>query len=177
MAIRRRKIRELVRTLLAEGGIKTAPVPVWEIARAKGARIVVKSLEGDLAGFLYRDASQQIIGVNTQNAPVRQNFTVAHELAHLLLHDQEEQLHLDRSFSTVRLRDDLSSQGTDDAEKEANLFAAELLMPEEFLRRDLATRSTLDLYDEEFLPELARKYGVSVQALTFRLQYLGYIEG
>ena len=107
---------------------------------------------------------------------MRQNFTVAHELGHLLLHDQD-QLHVDRAFPTVRLRDDVSSQGIDDAEKEANLFAAEILMPERFLKGDLADRSAIDLYDEEFLPELARRYGVSVQALMFRLQYLGYIEG
>ncbi len=74
------------------------------------------------------------------------------------------------------LRDDTSSQGIDDAEKEANLFAAEILMPEEFLRKDLAGRSTLDLYDENYLPQLAQTYGVSVQAFMFRLQYLRYIE-
>jgi len=176
MAVRRRKIRELAQKLVMEAGTTEAPVPVWEIARAKGARIVPDSLEGDLSGFLYRDASQKVIGVNTQHAPVRQNFTVAHELAHLLLHDQE-QLHVDRAFPTVRLRDDVSSQGIDDAEKEANLFAAELLMPVGFLRQDLAGRNTLDLYDEDYIPELAQKYGVSVQALMFRLQYLGYIEG
>ena len=176
MAIRRRKIRELVQTLLTEAKVTEAPVPVWEIARKIGARIVVESLDGDLSGFLYRDASQKIIGVNTQHASVRQNFTVAHELAHLLLHDQE-QLHLDRAFSTVRLRDDVSSQGVDGDEIEANLFAAEILMPEGFLRRDLSGQRTLDLYEEDLIPELARKYGVSVQALMFRLQYLGYIEG
>lgn len=76
----------------------------------------------------------------------------------------------------MRLRDDTSSQGVEDAEKEANLFAAEILMPGKFLRDDLAAHSTIDLYDEDLIPELARKYGVSVQALTFRLQYLGYIE-
>lgn len=176
MAVRRRKIHELVQTLLTESKTTQAPVPVWEIARAKGARIAVDSLEGDLSGFLFRDTSQKVIGVNTHHAPVRQNFTVAHELAHLLLHDQE-QLHVDRAFPTVRLRDDVSSQGIDDAEKEANLFAAELLMPADFLKRDLTGRSALDLYDEEFIPALAKKYGVSVQALMFRLQYLGYIEG
>lgn len=176
MAVRRRKIKELVETLLVEAKITKAPVPVWEIARTKGARIAVDSLEGDLSGFLFRDTSQKVIGVNTQHAPVRQTFTVAHELAHLLLHDQE-QLHLDRGFPTVRLRDDISSQGIDDAEKEANLFAAELLMPEKFLKHDLARHIPLDLYDEGAIPDLARKYGVSVQALTFRLQYLGYIEG
>jgi Zn-dependent peptidase ImmA (M78 family) len=49
-------------------------------------------------------------------------------------------------------------------------------MPEEFLRKDLAGRSTLDLYDENYIPQLAQTYGVSVQAFMFRLQYLGYIE-
>lgn len=175
MAVRRRKIRELVETLLREAKVTEAPVPVWEIARAKGARIAVDSLEGDLSGFLFHDSNQKVIGVNTHHASVRQNFTVAHELGHLLLHDQEE-LHVDRAFPTVRLRDDVSSQGIDDAEKEANLFAAELLMPHEFLQSDLAGRTPLDLYDENFVPELACKYGVSVQAFMFRLQYLGYIE-
>ena len=94
----------------------------------------------------------------------------------MLLHDQE-QLHLDRAFPTVRLRNDVSSQGVNDAEKEANLFAAEMLMPEKFLRHDLAGRASLDLYDEDYIPQLAQKYGVSVQALMFRLQYLGYVEG
>ena len=175
MAVRRRKIRELVDTLLREAKVTEAPVPVWEIARERGARIAVDSLEGDLSGFLFRDSHQKVIGVNTHHASVRQNFTIAHELGHLLLHDQE-QLHVDRAFPTVRLRDDTSSQGVDDAEKEANLFAAELLMPHAFLRRDVAAQNTLDLYDDSFVPELAARYGVSVQALMFRLQYLGYIE-
>jgi Zn-dependent peptidase ImmA (M78 family) len=175
MAVRRRKIRELVATLLREANVNEAPVPVWEIARRRGARIAVDSLEGDLSGFLFRDSNQKVIGVNTHHASVRQNFTIAHELGHLLLHDQE-QLHVDRAFPSVRLRDDVSSQGVDDAEKEANLFAAELLMPHEFVRRDVAHHNTLDLYDDNFVPQLAAKYGVSVQALMFRLQYLGYIE-
>ena len=175
MAVRRRKIREMVEELLQKADIAEAPIPVWDIARARGARIALESLEGDLSGFFYRKGSQTVIGVNTQQAPVRQNFTVAHELGHMLLHDQD-QLHLDRAFPTVRLRDDVSSQGVEDAEKEANLFAAELLMPVKFLNRDLAAYGAIDLYDENIVPGLAKKYGVSVQALTFRLQYLGYIE-
>lgn len=175
MAVRRRKIRDLVEALLAQSQVSEPPVPVWDIARRSGARLAVESLDGDLSGFLYRDADQRVIGVNTQHAPVRQNFTVAHELGHLLLHDQE-QLHLDRAFSTLRLRDPLSSEGVDEAEKEANLFAAELLMPPEFLRADLAGQDALDLYDEDLIPQLAERYKVSVQALTFRLQYLGYVE-
>ena len=118
MAIRRRKIQTLIESLLVENGITEAPVPVSQIAKAKGARIFVDSLQGDLSGFLYRDKDKVVIGVNSHHAKARMNFTIAHELGHLLLHDQEP-LHVDHDFR-VRLRDDESSKGTDEAEREAN---------------------------------------------------------
>jgi Zn-dependent peptidase ImmA (M78 family) len=174
MAIRRRRIEFLVQELLATHNVTEAPVPVERIAKAKGARIFYQSLEDDVSGFLYRDKAQSVIGVNTHHSPARQNFTTAHELAHLLLHDQE-QLHVDREFR-VRLRDDVSSQGTNEAEREANLFAASLLLPKEFLKADLASKEYVDLLDDRFLHEIARKYGVSTQALVNRLKNLGYIQ-
>ncbi|MNC97496.1 hypothetical protein D3C83_151680 [compost metagenome] len=81
---------------------------------------------------------------------------------------------MDHGFR-IRLRDDVSSQGTDHAEREANYFAASLLMPKAFLKSDLAGTDSLDLLDDDFLHELSRKYGVSVQALLNRLKNLGYI--
>ena len=158
----------MVGTLLAESGVVEAPVPISKIAKAKGARIFVDSLEGDLSGFLYRDKDQAVIGVNTRHHPVRQNFTIGHELGHYLLHDQE-QLHVDHEFR-VRLRNDVSSQGTDEAEREANFFAASLLMPKAFLEADLEKEVYVDLLDDEFLHGLSRKYGVSTQALVNRLK-------
>ncbi len=175
MAIQRKRIRALVHDLLASSAVTRAPVPVRKIARSQGARIVLKSLEGDLSGFLYRDENQATIGVNTHHAPVRQDFTIAHELGHLLLHDQQDPLHVDHKFS-ARLRSDVSSQGTDEGEMEANHFAAELLMPHEFIAADLAQVHAVDLCDEELLPALARKYCVSVQALQYRLMNLGFIK-
>lgn len=174
MAIRKRRIQAMTAVLLAENGITQAPVLVSKIAKAKGARIFVDALEGDLSGFLYRDRDQAVIGVNTSHSPARQNFTIAHELGHLLLHDQE-QLHVDREFR-VRLRSDVSSQGTDEAEQEANFFAASLLMPREFIERDLENEEYVDLLDDDFLNGLARKYGVSAQALAIRLKTLGYMQ-
>ncbi len=174
MAIRRRRIETIAQMLLNESNVTEAPVPVSQIARAKGARIYLNSLDGDLSGFLYRDTSQAVIGVNTSHSPTRQNFTLAHELGHLLFHDQE-QLHVDHEFR-VRLRNDVSSQGIDEAEQEANFFAASLLMPREFIERDLASTEYVDLLDDDFLHGLARKYGVSSQALAIRLKTLGYIQ-
>ena len=163
----------MIEELLSSYKINEAPVPVERIAKAKGARIFYQSLEDNMSGFLYRDKRQAVIGVNTHHAPARQNFTTAHELGHLLLHDQE-QLHVDHEFR-VRLRDDVSSQGTDDDEREANFFAASLLMPKQFLEEDLASEEFVDLLDDDFLSELARKYGVSSQALVNRLKNLDYI--
>jgi Zn-dependent peptidase ImmA (M78 family) len=162
----------MVRELLAENGIKQAPVPVTRIAKACGVQISHSSLEGDLSGFLYLKNKQALIGVNTHHAPVRQNFTIAHELGHFLLHNQEEQIHVDHGFRGFR-RNTLSSEGTDAGEREANFFAATLLMPEEFLDADI--EDEIDLFDDDFLYNLARKYGVSTQALVNRLKYLGYI--
>ena len=174
MSIRRSKIKTAIENLLAKNGITKAPVPVARIAKACGARIFIDSLEGDLSGFLYRDKEEAVIGVNSHHSQTRQNFTIAHELGHLLLHDQE-QLHVDHEFR-VRLRNDVSSQGTDEAEREANLFAASLLMPEHFIERDLEDEVYIDFLDDDFFQALARKYGVSNQALVNRLKNLGHIQ-
>jgi Zn-dependent peptidase ImmA (M78 family) len=171
--VRKKRIEAVVQALLMERDVRQAPVPVSKIAKAKGARIFADSLEGDLSGFLYRDKNQVVIGVNTRQPSVRQNFTIGHELGHLLFHEQHP-LHVDHEFR-VRLRDDVSGQGTDDAEREANFFAASLLMPRDFLAADLAREDYVDLVDDGFLRSLAKKYGVSTQALVNRLKNLGYI--
>ena len=175
MAVRRKYIRSLVGRLLEAHGIKSGPVQVGEIASALGIWVQYEPTEDELSGFLLRDLSRQktIIGVNDCHHPNRQRFTLAHELGHFLLHEQEK-LHVDRQFQ-VNLRDGNSSKGESEEEKEANLFAAELLMPVRFIQQDLAEVDTLDLEHDDMLTELAKKYKVSVQAMTFRLAYLGYI--
>ncbi|MBM4001765.1 MAG: ImmA/IrrE family metallo-endopeptidase [Planctomycetes bacterium] len=103
-----------------------------------------------------------------------QRFTIGHELGHYLLHDQEG-IHIDRRFE-IKLRNAKSSEGIDDEEKEANLFSAELLLPNSFLDSDIAKVVPVDLEDEESLTRLAAMYGVSTQALIFRLAHLGHVQ-
>ena len=68
----------------------------------------------------------------------------------------------------------MSARGEDDKEKEANLFAAELLMPAKFLRQKLEGKRLDLLDDSDFLEKLASKYKVSSQALSFRFSNLRY---
>jgi Zn-dependent peptidase ImmA (M78 family) len=174
--VRRKHIRSMVDRLLTEHRIRSAPVPVAAIAKALGVEVHLAPAENDLSGFLYRDRKRKltIIGVNADHHPNRQSFTAAHELGHFLLHDFDD-VHVDRQFK-VWLRNETSSQGTDTEEKEANLFAAELLMPAKFLVNDIEQISAFDLLDEAIIQDLAGRYGVSSQAMTFRLAYLGYVQ-
>lgn len=171
MAIRLTRIRREVKELLERFDITEPPVPVHKIARGCGARIVRVSGEDneDISGFLY-PGTRPVIGVNKDQASVRQRFTIAHELGHLLLHEHE-QVHVDREFR-VRLRSGVSSQGIDKDEMEANRFAAELLMPIESLRQDIEERE-FTFTDDDALWLLAKRYGVSAQAMAFRLNALG----
>lgn len=63
-------------------------------------------------------------------------------------------------------------------EREANLFALLLLMPEKHLRNDLKDIGTLDLLDnsDEKIAKLADKYKVTSVMMTMRLVIL-YNEG
>lgn len=170
MSVRSAQITKKVNELLGKFTVETPPVPIRKIARGCGARIV-KIFDADMDGFLYREGSEIIIGVNKDQAPVRQRFTIAHEVGHLLLHEHNE-VHIDRGFQ-VRLRNGVSAQGINTEEMEANRFAAELLMPISLLRLDLESRY-FDLADDQSLRELAKRYGVSTQAITIRLNGLGY---
>ena len=54
-------------------------------------------------------------------------------------------------------------------DSEANAFAMELLMPENWLRRDVAKMGGIDIEDDKKVKKLAERYKVSVQAMTVRL--------
>lgn len=172
MAIRRKHIRDLVEKLLETWKIDSLPIPVSEIAVALGIQVQYEPAKDDLSGFLLRDLRHQkaIIGVNKDHSPNRQRFTIAHELGHFLLH-KHEKIHVDRRFQ-IQLRDGNSSK----EEREANLFAAELLIPVQFIQKEFAAIEGLDLEDDSAIAQLAKNYQVSTQAMTFRLSYLGYIQ-
>jgi Zn-dependent peptidase ImmA (M78 family) len=120
MAIRRKHIRTTASQLLRSNGIESAPVEVEKIAKYLGVRVQYEPTDDDLSGFLLRDLSRNkaIIGVNDKHSETRKRFTVAHELGHFILHEHEN-LHVDKRFM-IQLRDEKSSKGEFEDEKEAN---------------------------------------------------------
>ncbi len=162
------KIRAMAEEILGRSGVKKAPVPVEQVAGLLGATVKYSPFDGELAGVLVRGDGRVVIGVNNSHHTNRQRFTIAHECGHLLLHEGEA--YVDKSFR-VNLRDDKSSMAIDPEEIEANRFAAELLMPYRMLVEDLQNQE-IDLENEIAIASLARKYRVSLQAMTHRIANL-----
>ena len=176
MNIRRKLILRHVAEILENQDVVAPPVKIESIVKAHGVTIVHVDESDENSGFLYREpkTGKVVLGVNSNHAPVRQRFTLAHELGHLLLHSSQP-VHVDGKGMgfQVHLRNELSGEGTKRSEVEANLFAAELLMPRDMLRLELAGVQTLmTLDDEGLIAELAEKYEVSQMALSIRLSQL-----
>lgn len=165
------QIQSSTSRLLQLAGVNEPPVPVERIARLLGAQLRYVPFEGDLSGLLFQEQGRIIIGVNELHPKARQRFTIAHELGHLELHHQSE-LHIDHNYR-ILLRSERSSQAIDPEEIEANTFAAELLIPQAMLEKDIGEQA-IDYEDDEMIRTLARRYKVSLQAMIFRLTNLGF---
>lgn len=165
--IARTRAWEAARELLRESGVDKPPVPVERIARRLKADVRYEPFDGELSGMLIREGKRVIIGVNASHPKTRQRFTIAHELGHMWMHDEQHPVHVDRGFP-VRRRDARSSRAVDVYEMEANGFAAELLMPAAMLERDLKGKDP-DYDDDELTRRLANRYKVSLQAMAVRL--------
>lgn len=174
---------KMARQVLEEAKVRSAPVRIEQIAK-RYAHLVWRYLPADVSGMLVPLAAETstlrwAIVVNQENAEVRQRFTIAHELGHLLLHRYTTP-HADAGYK-VRFRDQKSSAGSVREEIEANQFAAELLMPEDLILSHLETIG-FDYTSPEVettatmrkLFRIANKYEVSTQALSFRIANLAH---
>lgn len=156
------------------------PIDVKKIADFLEAEIYERGFEKEdaISGMLALDDKHTVIVVNKTHTNERKRFTIAHEIGHLMLHNYREP-YIDRVIpSMIRLRDDLSPRGEDAEEIEANVFAAELLMPAFMIEKSLEKFDFNKIYDyEELITKLAKEYEVSTQAMIFRLINLGVVEG
>ena len=164
------RARQAARELLEKHNVAPGPIPVEKLAKAEGVRIEYAPLDDELSGLAHIRDGIPIIGVNALHSPTRQRFTIAHELAHVLLHrpELEAAVHVDRG--SLR-RDAAAAEGTDPVEIEANNFASELLMPESQISAALDGKS-IDLEDDDAVAAIAKKFKVSATAMRFRLSSL-----
>ncbi|TQM02671.1 ImmA/IrrE family metallo-endopeptidase [Stenotrophomonas muris] len=149
-----------VRALLDGAGLGDAPVDVSGAASLLGLQIVYEQMADEMSGYLENRNGQWVVGVNAYHAGVRQRFTIAHEIAHYVLHRKQQGTFRDVIFMR-------RSSNANSMEREADTFAAQLLMPEDQLIRDIRSGMVNVMM-------LAARYNVSALAMKYRLQNLGY---
>ena len=115
------------------------------------------------AVVLTIDDGSYAIGVNNSHSLRRRRFSIAHELGHAVLR-HEASYYLEYKADDVGAGDPPGYRYTD--EREANAFAAALLMDARWVRDDFAG-GLRGVYD------LAARYEVSEVAMGFRLTNLG----
>lgn len=136
------------------------PVNVSAVARDLGIAVYSDpTLADNISGVLRKDSnfggsSGYLILVKASHPPARQRFTVAHEIGHFVLHRREINDGIEDDEFYRALPGPL--------ERQANEFAADLLMPWPLISR---------LQDEGVtkLDDMAKRLGVSKQALAIRL--------
>lgn len=165
------KLEKRAEELLTNARVHNAPVPVKQVADYLGVEIKLADLGEDCSGVLVRNGNHAIIGINWRHHFNRQRFSIAHEIAHFVLHGGDT--YIDREYR-VHFRDLESGSGTRQEEMEANAFAAALLMPIAQVK-DAFKRQPFDLTEDDGLEMLAEKFKVSTQAMTYRLMKLRLI--
>lgn len=176
--------------LLKQGGLMTVPDAV-DVNREP------------LAGYLYATPNFGSIFVEQSDFVVRRRFTIAHELGHFLIHrpllahiqNEDEQFFVE-SFKINEVAPEAIIESEDlpfgqvtinrsnsiyfalptfeEMEREANLFAAELLIPKTVIKSLIKTYVP-DFQDDDLVWRLASDMFVSRAAMRLRLRNLNLL--
>lgn len=161
--------------------VEAPPVPVERIASALLSLYIdeaddLRALpgapadQGRLSGML--DADGMVIWIDrgeARRSPGRRRFTIAHEVGHLLLHvPVVHEAFCDGPADIQEIEEDQPAAELPELrqrEREANVFARELLMPESLVNEQARATGFN-------LPALADRFEVSVPAMRLRLRLL-----
>ena len=139
--------------------MKSAPVDVRGLASALGLRCVEEFLPDDVSGKIACTLNNKCtITVNIRHSKARQRFTIAHEIAHFVLH---RDLIGDGVVDNAMYR---SNSLSDRIERQANSYAADILMPWPLV---------LAKYKQGVAPvDMARMFEVSLAVAEIRIKEL-----
>ena len=116
--------------------------------------------------FISPDGEQRTIYLRKQNPRTRLRFTLAHEIIHAELHFGSGQL---QNLMACRTSEHYRDGRRNPLEREADLGAAELLMPLWMIDRHVPYRITRE-YPDHVVRELARLFRVSETAMRIQLK-------
>lgn len=171
----KRKIIQKAKEVCDENNIAEYPVRIVDLCKKYGLSVFERPLSADVSGFIVVQdqnymsyGTNKVICVNLSDSPRRRRFTIAHELAHYILHrEDDDPLYAHRD----------AGQGGQ-IETEANFFASNILMPEHLVREaiDYLNDSMVGTPGKLLLTKyIADEFVVSEDAAKVRLSQLKII--
>ena len=149
-----------------KNGVDSYPVNIIELCNKQGISVFEDDLPIGVSGFIViqdkifeRYGAEKLIVVNKNEAPTRRRFTIAHELAHYILHRNPAQ--------PLYAHRDAGQNGG--IETEANCFASAVLMPEKMVRDAISFEPR---YGDRVV-YICQTFLVSMDAARIRLEQLG----
>jgi Zn-dependent peptidase ImmA (M78 family) len=144
------------------------PVDLPSLCASLGIRLSYLVMDDEISGEIERlSDGKYAININKEHHPNRQHFTIAHEIGHFIHHrsligDGVDDNKMYRSESNGKYFNKNIRLGH---EREANTFAASLLMPKEAIIKHVDANDNLE--------NMAELFEVSKAAMKYRLQGLG----
>ena len=143
-------VRDSARRLLAACDIRNPPVDLRFVAAHLDLTYLEGDLPNDVSAYCCEHGGARYAVVNRRDHPHRQRFSLAHEIGHLeLFHDVRfvlrEPIDIDHPPALTYNR------ANDPREREANIFAGELLMPLAMLKKACVGGINLERLGEVFV--------------------------
>ncbi len=147
---------------IVERQLRDKPVRLGLLARELGINVKLSALGRGLSGLVESKDGGYTIKINRHETRERQRFTLAHEIAHFLLHREV----ID---ANGEIRDNVlyRSGQPERLEHEANRLAADLIMPNDLVQSDLASIGVP--VSDAVIERLAQEWQVSKAAMEIRL--------
>lgn len=152
----------LATKLLIATGAMTAPVDLKRLTQAKEIIVKEDDCEG-YSGMLVVVNDKALISVKkSMRESGRKRYTIAHELGHYVLPE-----HITKEIKVFRCNDDqLNAFGKNKTkEVEANIFASELLMPEQLFKPRVSGKAIT----KKLIGELTDEFQTSLTATCIRM--------
>ena len=153
--------RKMARKVLKDYKLNQVPTDLKKLVEGLGLKFIELNDPEDIDGAILEiDGKPKMAVLNTTKSIARQRFTLAHELGHIFLNHTKRDIY-DAEMSREG-EDQISSKSNKPPkETEADIFASELLIPYEQLKKNKDKLGDLDA--------LAELFQVSKQAMTIAI--------
>jgi Zn-dependent peptidase ImmA (M78 family) len=152
--------RNMAKKVLKDYKLSEVPTDLSVIFKNLGLKYIELNDADDIDGAIMEIKGKPAIAVLNKAKPLqRQRFTLAHELGHIFLKHTRRDIY--NSDEIRENSNNLISKTKPPQETEADIFASELLIPYEQLKKYTADMSNID--------KLASTFLVSRQAITLAI--------